>query len=55
LKKKKFAMRIPISHLRREAPENQNFYIIQHGIRLSGMPANVKRKIRQMPTHRRFS
>jgi hypothetical protein len=39
LKKKKFAMRIPISHLRREAPENQNFYIIQHGIRLSGMPA----------------
>jgi thiosulfate dehydrogenase len=22
-----------------DMPENQNFYIIQHGIRLSGMPA----------------
>jgi mono/diheme cytochrome c family protein len=25
-----------------DMPENQNFYIIQHGIRLSGMPANEK-------------
>ncbi len=25
-----------------DMPENQNFYIVQHGIRLSGMPANNK-------------
>lgn len=37
-----------------DMPENQNFYIIQHGVRLSGMPAWAKvldeRKIWQVTT-----